>query len=113
MTTYKIEHYLSSADDQDIYLDWLSRLRDKQAKIAIIRRMARVENGNFGDHRYCRDRVWEMRIDIGSGYRIYYALAGQHVLLLLCGGNKRTQDADISRSVIYLNDWQRRIDDEK
>lgn len=54
-----------------------------------------------------------MRIDIGPGYRIYYALAGQRVLLLLCGGDKRTQDADITRSVIYLNDWQRRTDDEK
>lgn len=113
MTIYKIEHYLSFADNQDIYFDWLSRLRDKQAKIAIIRRMTRVENGNFGDHKYCREGVWEMRIDIGPGYRIYYALAGQRVLLLLCGGDKRTQDADITRSVIYLNDWQRRTDDEK
>ena len=109
--TYKIEHYLS--DDQDIYLNWLSRLRDKQATIAIIRRMARVENGNFGDHRYCRDGVLEMRIDLGPGYRIYYALSGQRVLLLLCGGDKRTQDADITRSVIYFNGWQRRGDNEK
>jgi putative addiction module killer protein len=109
--TYKIEHFLS--DDQNIYLNWLNRLRDKQAKIAIIRRMARVESGNFGDHRYCRDGVWEMRIDMGPGYRIYYALTGQRVLLLLCGGDKRTQDADISRSVIYFNDWQRRINHEK
>jgi len=113
MIVYKIEHYLNLADKQDIYLDWLSRLRDKQAKIAIIRRMTRIENGNFGDHRYCRDGVWEMRIDIGPGYRIYYALVGQRVLLLLCGGDKRTQDADIKRSVIYFNDWQRRGDNEK
>ena len=113
MMAYKIEHYLSPAEKRDIYLDWLSRLRDKQAKIAIIRRMIRVENGNFGDHRYCRDGVWEMRIDIGPGYRIYYALVGQRVLLLLCGGDKRTQDADITRSVIYLHDWQRRINNEK
>jgi putative addiction module killer protein len=113
MMAYKIEHYLSPADKQDIYLDWLSRLRDKQAKIAIIRRMTRIENDNFGDHRYCRDGVREMRIDMSPGYRIYYALVGQRVLLLLCGGDKRTQDADIKRSVIYFNDWQRRGDNEK
>lgn len=111
--TYKIEHYLSSAGEQDPYTVWLSRLRDKQAKVAIIRRMMRIENGNFGDHRYCRDGVWEMRIDVGPGYRIYYALAGQRVVLLLCGGDKRTQDTDITRSVIYLHNWQRRNDNEK
>jgi len=111
--TYKIEHYLSSAGEQDQYTVWLIQLRNKQAKVAIIRRMMRIENGNFGDHRYCRDGVWEIRIDVGPGYRIYYALAGQRVVLLLCGGDKRTQDTDITRSVNYLQDWQRRNDNEK
>ncbi len=54
-----------------------------------------------------------MRIDMGPGYRIYYALVGHRVLLLLCGGDKRTQDKDITRSVFYFNDWQRRSDNEK
>jgi putative addiction module killer protein len=89
----------------------LSRLRDTPAKVAVIRRVARIERGNFGDHRFCRDGVWELRIDAGSGYRVYYALSGQRLVLLLCGGDKRTQDTDITRAVDYWHDWQRRTDE--
>lgn len=59
--------------------------------------MARIELGNFGDHKFCRDGVWELRIGIGAGYRVYYAMHGQRVVLLLCAGDKRTQNADIDR----------------
>jgi putative addiction module killer protein len=54
--------------------------------------------------------VWELRIDVGPGYRVYYAIAGAQVVLLLCGGDKRTQDADIDRACEYWLDWQRRIE---
>lgn len=63
---------------------------------------------NFGDHKFCRDGVWELRIDQGAGYRVYYAMASGVVVLLLCGGDKGTQDADIERAVGYWKDWQRR-----
>jgi putative addiction module killer protein len=49
-------------------------LRDTKARVAIDRRINRVELGNFGDHKFCRDGVWELRIDIGAGYRVYYAM---------------------------------------
>lgn len=110
---YRIEHYLSAGENKDLYIDWLQRLRDSQAKVAVVRRVTRVELGNFGDHKFCRDGVWELRIDVGPGYRVYYALSGHRVVLLLCGGDKRTQDADIARAVGYWQDWQRRTDDEK
>lgn len=113
MLSYRIEHYLAAGDQRDLYADWLRRLRDGQAKVAVIRRVARIELGNFGDHKFCRDGVWELRIDVGPGYRVYYALSGQRVVLLLCGGHKRTQDADIAKAVGYWQDWQRRADDEK
>ena len=113
MNAYRIEHYLTTASGQDVYSAWLRRLRDSQAKVAVIRRVARMELGNFGDHRFCRDGVWELRIDVGPGYRVYYALSGHRLVLLLCGGDKRTQDADIVRAVDYWQDWQRRSDDEK
>lgn len=113
MTTYQIKHYLTPHDHQDIFIEWLRRLRDTQAKVAVIRRVARVELGNFGDHKFCRDGVWELRIDAGPGYRVYYALSGHRVVLLLCGGDKRTQDADIAKAVGYWQDWQRRSDDEE
>lgn len=111
MTTYRIEHYLTADEQKDLYIDWLRRLRDGRAKVAVIRRVARIEQGNFGDHRFCRDGVWELRIDVGPGYRVYYAQSGQRLVLLLCGGDKRTQDADIERAVDYWHDWQRRTDE--
>lgn len=113
MDRYSIEHYLTVEKHQDIYLEWLRRLRDPQAKVAVIRRVTRLELGNFGDHRFCRDGVWELRIDVGPGYRVYYALSGHRVVLLLCGGDKRTQNTDIDRAVTHWLDWQKRTDDEK
>lgn len=113
MNCYQIEHYLRPGDQRDLYLDWVRRLRNIDAKVAVIRRLARVEQGNFGDHKFCRDGVWELRIDAGPGYRVYYAVSGHRMVLLLCGGDKRTQDSDIARAVDYWQDWQRRVDDEK
>ena len=109
---YEIFHYLTP-DGKDIYFDWLRKLRDVTARIAVDRRVIRVELGNFGDHKFCRDGVWELRIDVGSGYRVYYAIADREVVLLLCGGDKRTQDADIDRACGYWEDWQRRLNDER
>ena len=106
---YSIEHYLTATGQKDVYLDWLDRLSDTRTKVAIIRRVIRLEYGNFGDYRFCRDGVWELRIDVGPGYRVYYALAGRRIVLLLGGGDKRTQTADIERSVGYWHDWQIRI----
>ena len=100
-------HYLT-AEGRDLFQDWLDGLRDMRARIAILRRVDRVARGNFGDHRFCREGVWELRIDVGAGYRVYYAQAGQTVVLLLCGGDKRTQDADIARAVACWQDYQRR-----
>lgn len=113
MTFHRIEHYLTADEQDDLYLKWLTRLRDRQAKVAVIRRVNRVEQGNFGDHKFCRDGVWELRVDVGAGYRVYYAQTGQRIVLLLCGGDKRTQNTDIDRAVSYWQDWQRRNDDEK
>jgi putative addiction module killer protein len=103
---YEIRHYLTE-DERDLYLDWLKRVRDPIAKVQIIKRVNRIEQGNFGDHKFCRDGVWEMRIDVGAGY-LYYARSGSWIVLLLGGGDKSTQDADIARAVNCWNDWKRR-----
>jgi putative addiction module killer protein len=95
---YAVRHYVTP-DEKDVFLDWLKRLRDTTAKVQIIKRINRIELGNFGDHKFCRDGVSELRIDVGAGYRVYYALAGREVVLLLSGGDKRTQAADIERAV--------------
>ena len=76
--------------------------------MSIDRRIFRLELGNFGDHKFCRDGVWELRVDVGAGYRVYYAIEGGDIILLLCAGDKRTQDTDITRACSYWQDWQRR-----
>ncbi|WP_454743470.1 type II toxin-antitoxin system RelE/ParE family toxin [Cupriavidus necator] len=89
---------------------WLRGLKDNTPKIAVVRRLNRAEQGHFGDHKFCRDGVWELRVDVGAGYRVYYGIAGRQIVLLLCGGDKRTQSADIDRACAYWQDWQRRAD---
>jgi putative addiction module killer protein len=76
---YEILHYLTPEDERDLYVEWLGKLRDATAKIAVVRRLTRIEQGNFGDHKFCRDGVWELRVDVGAGYRVYYAIAGKRV----------------------------------
>ena len=112
MPTYKIIQYVSG-QGQNVYQDWLYGLRDGTARIAIDRRIARLEQGNFGDHKPCADGVWELRIDVGPGYRIYYAVDGAAVVLLLVGGDKRTQSRDIKRAVQLWNDWKGRTHDRR
>jgi putative addiction module killer protein len=104
---YEIRHYLTRSE-QDVFMEWRRQLRDTKAKIAVDRRINRMELGNFGDHKFCRNGVWELRIDVGPGYRVYYAIAGTQLVLLLSGGDKRAQDADIDRACEYWLDWQGR-----
>ena len=104
---YEIRHYLTQSE-KDLFMEWRRQIRDTKASMAIDRRINRMELGNFGDHRFCREGVWELRIDVGQGYRVYYAIAGTQLVLLLCGGDKRTQDADIDRACECWLDWQRR-----
>ena len=105
----EVRHYLTHAGVDPLSV-WLQQVRDPVAKIQMVKRINRMEQGNFGDNSFCGDGVWEMRIDVGAGYRIYYARAGSQIMLLLCGGDKRTQDADIRIAKRYWKDWQQRSD---
>lgn len=67
-----------------------------------------AEAGNFGDCKPVGEGVWELRVDWGPGYRVYYAIVGAEVVLLLCGGDKRKQAADIRRAAEFLKDYRRR-----
>ncbi|MCK2097255.1 type II toxin-antitoxin system RelE/ParE family toxin [Thauera aromatica] len=78
------------------------------AKIAIIKRVARMEVGLFGDCKPLRDGVWELRVDVGAGYRVYYAHVGNMVIMLTSGGDKKSQSRDIERAVKLLKDWEKR-----
>lgn len=104
----RVEHFLRP-DGRDPFERWLDRIKDRRALIAIERRIARIErDGYFGDHKYLRDGVSELRIDEGAGYRVYYALASEVIVLLLCGGDKSTQDADVTRAVSNWQEFQNR-----
>ena len=103
----QIEHYQTETG-RDIVHEWLAKLRDARALSSIIRRLDRIRQGNFGDHKYCRDGVSELRIDVGPGYRVYYGVDGEEIVLLLCAGDKRTQSKDIDNAVSYWTDYQTR-----
>ncbi len=68
-----------------------------------------LERGGFGDCKPLRGGVWELRIDHGLGYRIYYGITGKEIILLLCGGDKRKQSQDIEKAIAYFEDYKRRI----
>ena len=82
----------------DGFLRWLTRLRDKRAQAQILVRIDRVEEGNFGDHGSVGGGVSELRVNVGQGYRIYYTIRQQRVVILLCGGDKASQQRDIRRA---------------
>jgi len=104
---HEIIHYLDEAEN-DLYQDWLDSLRDRVAKLAIIKRVARMEVGLFGDCKPLRDGVWELKVDVGAGYRVYYAHVGNMVIMLTSGGDKKSQSRDIERAVKLLKDWEKR-----
>ena len=104
----EIRHYLT-ASGRDLFQTWLDDLKDMRARVAIQRRVDRLAAGNFGDHKLCREGISELRIDVGAGYRVYYARMERTIVLIVCGGDKRTQTADIERAVKYRDDYQRRL----
>lgn len=99
-TRYAIRDFQRSDGTVPI-AEWLGKLRDARAKARIWQRLSRMECGNFGDHRSVGGGVWEMRIDYGPGYRIYYAIYEHVVVLLLCGGDKDSQQQDIITAKEY------------
>lgn len=85
---------------------WLRRLRDPLGRAAIIRRILRLRTGNFGDAKPVGMGVTELRIDLGPGYRLYLARIGEAVVVLLCGGDKKTQQQDIEIAKALARDWK-------
>jgi putative addiction module killer protein len=82
----------------DLFSNWLRKLRDGQARARIQIRIRRLSLGNFGDVRPVGEGVSELRIDYGPGYRVYFQQIGSLLVLLLIGGDKKTQDADIAKA---------------
>jgi putative addiction module killer protein len=103
----EIRHYLDRAG-KDVFEEWLTELADARAQAKIATRINRLAAGNFGDCKSLRQGLYELRIDWGPGYRVYYAMLGRVCVLLLCGGDKRKQPRDIDRALQYLKDYKER-----
>jgi putative addiction module killer protein len=95
---YAIEIYVTRTGRVP-FEEWLLRLRDTRARVRL---------GNLGDAHAVGSGVWELRIDYGPGYRVYYAQSGPATFLLLCGGDKTTQAADIRQAQTYWTEYQER-----
>jgi putative addiction module killer protein len=105
-TPYHLAYYLED-DGSAPFTEWLSKLRDRNAHARISARLNRVKLGNFGVVKALGDGVNELKIDYGPGYRVYYAMNGKTVVLLLIGGDKSTQSQDIKTAKSYWNKQRR------
>ena len=90
----------------DTFDHWLQGLKDRVARARIEARIVRMALGNPGDVKPVRDGISEMRIDHGPGYRVYFMQRRKVVIVLLVGGDKRTQDADIKRAIEIARNWK-------
>ena len=80
----------------DIYLKWFNKLKDETAKATITRRLDMIRKyKHLGDYRFVGENIYEIRIHCGAGYRLYFTMKGDEVVLLLCGGDKSSQNKDI------------------
>ena len=104
---FEIRRYRSVAG-REPFTEWLAELADRQARARILARLERIEVGNFGDVKFLRDGECEVRIDWGPGYRVYFGRDGRTVIVLLCGGDKRKQNADIKRAVDLWQEYVKR-----
>lgn len=97
-----------TADGRSPYEEWLDSLRDTRGRDKIDTRLRRIRLGNLGDYRAVGEGVYELRIDYGPGYRVYFGQVGTTIVLLLCGGDKSTQGQDIRKAQEYWRDYGRR-----
>ena len=97
-----------TANGKRPFESWLRGLRDSRARQRVRTGIARIRLGNFGDSKAVGKGVIELRVNYGPGYRIYFGRDGNEVVMLLSGGDKRTQDADIETAKVYWADYKAR-----
>ena len=104
---YVITYSMSLMDIRrtDDFIQWFQKLRDTRARFRIYKRIERLAEGNLGDVKHIGEGVSEMRIDYGPGYRVYYNDTGKEIIILLCGGDKSTQEADIVRAKVIAKNY--------
>ncbi len=103
----EVREYLTRAGANP-FRQWLRSLKDSRARARIRVRLNRLRLGSFGDCKSIGEGLHELRISVGPGYRVYFGMVDRVVVLLLCGGDKRTQDADIRTAKRYWRDYKER-----
>ncbi len=104
MQQYKISIY--TTDDGKIpFLDWLNSIKDLKIQRRIKLRIDRLIDGNFGDTKAVGDKLYELRLFFGAGYRVYYTIEDNVLVILFTGGDKSTQTKDIEKAKAYLKDY--------
>ena len=104
---FTLEYYITETGKIP-FKDWLENLKDIHARAKIRVALDRVRLGNFGHAKFIGEGINELKIDFGPGYRVYYALAGDAIVLLLLGGDKASQSKDIVRAKEYWKEFKRR-----
>ena len=105
MSVKKIIVYQDSAGNEP-FTKWLKSLRDPTTRRRILKRLYRVESGNYGDYKNLGDGVNELRFFFGAGYRVYFGEDGDTIVILLCGGDKDSQPKDIENAKIYWKEYK-------
>ena len=105
-----IQNY-ETPDGRPPFKNWFNSIKDKSAKVKVIQRIDRMILGNFGDCKNLGDGIYETRIHYGPGYRIYWGDLNGVIVILLCGGSKRTQKQDINKAREYWQELRNRTDE--
>ncbi len=107
MATPKEVVVFRAKDGRVPFEEWLDDLNDKKTVARVLAGLARVRQGNLGDCKSVGEGVSELRVDYGPDYRVYFGQKGRTLVVLLCGGDKRTQDRDIRLAKQYWHDFKR------
>lgn len=105
---YELKIYATESGKEP-FREWLNSIKDYDTQAIVFQRMQRIKLGNFGDCKSLGDSLWELRIHSKSGLRVYYARVGLHLILIVGGGDKGSQQRDICRAREYLVEYKRRM----
>ncbi len=102
-----VDYYRTPAGKEPAH-EWLSSIKDKLTQAILYKRIRQAGLGHFGNTRNVGEGVWELKINYGPGYRVYYGIHGDELILILMGGSKRTQTGDIKKACAYWIEWKER-----
>ena len=105
-TTERLIQEFITRDGTNPFREWFDSIKDIRTQVKIDVRLARIRLGNFGDAKSVGKGVYELRIQFGPGYRIYYGLEKDKIVILLCAGDKSSQKKDIKKAVTFLDEYK-------